>query len=80
MDIHGVITLGKLVNVPLIGPPSELVDGFEPHSTIYLRDTAVQQTRDRGVAAGGVPGVEDWVGTWEGLYRVLTHPSEAWPD
>ena len=32
-----VITLGHTSNVPLIQPPSELVDRSEPHDTILLR-------------------------------------------
>ena len=58
MDPRSVITLGHMVNVPLIGSSSDLSDGLEPHDTIYLQDTArplavVPVT----VMAGGVPGV-----------------------
>ena len=30
-DFYSVITLGQHVKQPLIWPPSELADGFEPH-------------------------------------------------
>ena len=32
-----VITLGHSAKQPLIGPASELTDGFEPHDHIYCR-------------------------------------------
>ena len=49
--------------------PSELVDGFEPHAKIYsVRH--VRQCGDSGYSgqcgAGGVPGVVQEVGYWEG--------------
>ena len=55
-----VITLGKLDNVPLIRPRSELVDRFEPHDYIYSgvlpRGATVDGVADAGWG-GGVPGV-----------------------
>ena len=55
-----VITLGHSSKEPLIRPPSELGDGFEPHDLIYSAGLTV-----RGVllhlpgtaSRGGVPGV-----------------------
>ena len=64
-----VINLGQLPNVPLIWPPSELGDGFEPHDTIYLGDRPRgDSTHEHGVPVGGrgVPGVVQEAGYREG--------------
>ena len=69
MDIPSVITLGHSANVPLIRPSSELVDGFEPHGLFCSSRTAAGGTADArhsGWWGRGVPGVVQWVGTWEG--------------
>ena len=75
MDYYSVITLGQLLNVPLIGHSSELADGLEPHDHI---PTAVHAACSRRVMTvvqgGGVPGVA--VGGYlGGVYRVPSQGS-----
>ena len=61
-----VITLGQLSIVPLMRPPSELVDGFEPHGLFLLSRTPRAASLCPRVAGGGVPGVVAGVGTGRG--------------
>ena len=66
--LDSVITLGHSPNVPLMGLPSELGYGLEPHDMFYLGSTASGSVRTgHRVRGGGVPGVGQWVGTWRGI-------------
>ena len=57
MDYLSVIYLGHTRNVPLIRSSSELLDGLEPHATIYpaVAGPAYPVSDSRG--GEGVPGV-----------------------
>ena len=69
---RSVITLGHTPKQPLIGPRSELVDGFEPHGYIPLvRAAAGCMTAVRG-GGGCTRGWCGRVGTRRVLYRVPT--------
>ena len=80
MDINKVINLGHKLEQPLMCSLSELVDGLEPHDHICTADHATARTGSHARDGRGVPGVGAWVGAWEGVYRVLTHPPSRWPD
>ena len=66
MDILSVITLGQVVKQPLIGSPSELSDGLEPHDYIYSAvHPHVASVQPCHGPAGVYPGLVQ-VGYWEG--------------
>ena len=65
-DPESVITLGQLVNVPLMGPSSELTDGLEPHGHILLQDTATARTGSHAGDGRGCTRGGGWVGTGRG--------------
>ena len=70
--LESVINLGHKANVPLIGSPSELVDGSEPHDTIYPVRTAGSSVRTgHRVQQGVYPGCgSGWVlGGWYTGYQ-----------
>ena len=68
---NSVIYLGHTPKQPLIGAGSELVDGYEPHGQKgHPADTAVRQYQSGG-REEVYPGWVGWVGSREGLYRVL---------
>ena len=66
MDPETVITLGQLLNVPLMCPSGELTDGLEPHDHIYLGCRTRMLYVDASGGSCGVPGVVQPVGTREG--------------
>ena len=72
MDIPKVIYLGHTLKQPLIGPPSELVDGFEPHGLIYLRTVRHGGMVQPGGEEEVYPGWCGQVGTGGVVYRVPT--------
>ena len=72
MDIYTVITLGKLVKQPLIGSPSELTDGSEPHGCIEVPRCSGAGVQHGVVGEGVYPGWASRVGTGRVLYRVLS--------
>ena len=76
MDLISVITLGKLAKQPLIGPPSELVDGYEPHDMIYSRDMTAVTAEQPRPGAGVYPGSVQQVGTRRGTIPGTT-PSRS---
>ena len=71
MDILRVIYLGHNAEQPLMCPPGELADGFEPHDTICSQLVPGVHATLMTVVQVVYPGWWRQVGTWEGLYRVL---------
>ena len=77
MDSQSVIYLGHTLNVPLIGPSTELSDGYEPHGHIYSGNQYTAHCDHAGQYPGavgrGVPGVVQVGGYREG--STGTHPA-----
>ena len=75
MDIFKVIYLGHKAKQPLIGLPSELADGLEPHglfgSSLAPVPTADSAVAGRGCTRGGA--VAGWVPG--GYYTGYTQPT-----
>ena len=72
---ESVIKLGHKANVPLIGSPSELLDGSEPHGLIPLTARAREHLRGSRGCMRGVPGVVAGGGYREGAVPGTTQPS-----
>ena len=56
--------------MPLIGPLSELGDGFEPHGLILQSGYRGVQSGTHARWGGVYPGCAAWVGTGRVVYRV----------
>ena len=73
------MNLGQLSKQPLMWPPSELVDGIEPHDHVLPdghRDDADASTAMTSVRCRGVPGVgAGWV-YWEGAIPGTNPPTQ----
>ena len=72
MDIPKVIYLGHSPRQPLIRPPSELVDRFEPHGIILPAAVRHGGMVQPGGEEEVYPGWCGQVGTGGVLYRVPT--------
>ena len=64
LDLNRVIYLGHSPKEPLIWPPSELCDGFEPHGLIWSAGLrGALPYGDQRHVGGVYPGCGGWVGT-----------------
>ena len=80
MDLRDVITLGHPGYFSLLGQRTELVDGFEPHSTIYLAGHREQHADHVPPVVGGCTRGGDVGGSAGWVYRYLASDSPSGPE